>query len=105
MNTCLKHCKIVNAKGASEYGFNIEDDIAFIFDLGEDMVGCLGHVSDGPNSHWQFDTVDADLNAFQFVEPDLHKALEKAEQIAIEMHQPSTYLMPYRLTRLGLEPV
>lgn len=103
MNTTIKFCKIVNAEGASQFGFNIEDDIAFIFDLGQPFVGCLGRSSDGPNSHWQFDAVDENLNAYQFIEKDLIKAIVRAELIAAQMHNVSSIKSAF--IRLGLERV
>ena len=105
MHTYLNHCEIVNAQGANEYGFVIEEDVAFIFDLGNEMVGCLGQVTDGPNRHWQFDTILADLSAMQFIEKDLQKALKKAEHITTEIRKPSKFLISDRLVDLGMEHV
>lgn len=76
-----KLCKTVTAKEAKEeYGFVIEGPMAFLFDLGCAMA-ILGY--NCMEEYWQLDVaVNDDGKTWQFVEPDINKALAKAKYVA-----------------------
>lgn len=86
----MNHMQIVSLKDAEDYGFGgMEGPVGFLYNLGGnrggDVVALLGY--NELDKVWQFDTsLDESGNTWQFQEADLHKAMRKAETIAVMMN-------------------
>ena len=85
----IKHCQIVSRQEAERYGFCIEGEVGFLFDL-NDNIGIVGYSSlDGI---WRFDTgTDDDGDSHSMIsgwsgEKDLGELLGMAERVAIICH-------------------
>lgn len=77
---------IADRKEAEQYGFCIEGDVCFIFELGHYSFGCLGQGDETGHEHegpfWRFDTIDHDSTPYSFEEDNLTQAIVKAQAIA-----------------------
>jgi hypothetical protein len=88
--TTIGRMTIVTIKEAENYGFGgMEGPVGFLYSLGGnrggDVMGLLGY--NELDKVWQFDTsLNDDGNTWQFQEADLHKAMKKAETIAVMMN-------------------
>lgn len=82
--------EVITPKEAEENGYTIEGEVAFLFDLGC-TTAILGFNS--LDKVWQFDTgVNEEMDTWQFIEPDLHKAIIKAEHVSEAMRGVTKFL-------------
>lgn len=73
---------IADCEEAQKYGFTIEGDVCFIFELGHYSVGCLGPGEGAQKPTWRFDTTNHEGTPYTFEEVNLNKAIQKAQAIA-----------------------
>lgn len=75
---------ICNKKDAEAYGFVIEGEVAFVWDLPVGAV-CLGYNS--MNNEWQADTLDPDtIFPYQMTGNDLHDMIDACNKLSTTMN-------------------
>jgi hypothetical protein len=70
--------KICNKEKAQEYGFCIEGNICYIWEIGNYTMLCLGKVDDT----WQADLADRDLNVYQKVNQNFDEIMKECQCLA-----------------------
>jgi hypothetical protein len=74
---------IADAKEAQSYGFTIEGDVCFIFEIDYYTAACLGQTkNDQGISVWRLDTIDSELTPYSRVLDTLEDGLILGQAIA-----------------------